>query len=288
MANPCGYTAASFQDVADLLCTVQEDIKARVSTAQDAIITALNSGFAEVATDFGITDGKLDSIDAAIAWNGTTAGTVAAHFGDVIARLGTVQTSVDEVNEDTDLIIDSVGNRVGPMGTILQNTWRSATDQSVVDIAYATEQATQFGGNPLGALIGDITAAVFGGGTDIITLASTVEQIWNAPPLATLTLGSAAALAASNTIARASGSYGFVVELNIPGYWGRDEGEPANYVPAPARYQWRGFFGAIGPVGEIRSPVHMLYPIPVGADTLLISVLPGVVGQYQEMRFLGL
>jgi hypothetical protein len=257
MSNPCGFTAASYQDLADLLCTVQTNILAQTATLI-AQVSALNNYVTDSSTGLPEVFDRFDSVDTQIANTHSAVDTTLVAVGTVASDVGEVQTDLDEVNA-------AVGIAGGGKTDIID----AVQSSGVFDV-----------------VIGLIDFAKTGGGTLQMALVQWLISLWNSPPLALLTASSTHLLGLTNSIAVSTGTYGYVLDLTVPGYWGQRSSTPVLYQPPIGYVAWRGPFGTVGEPQSILTPEVQLYPVPTGATELQVQLLAGITGDYRELRFL--
>ena len=278
MANSCGYTASTIQDLADRLCDVQGNLNDSLQTVLDQVNVILDQIGGVQTGDDRIFQRVVALMDRLGDPGGST---------NIDAKINTLQTGVDEANEDTDLIINTVGIRTGTELSILGSVWDYADNAPVKDrVNLAVSQTINSGGS-VGQLLGNVLLAVFGGGSVEATVLQTLLATWNAPPLDLLSAASPVSLTTNTDIAIASGVYGYVLRFTVPSYWGIRAGTPVEYNPFIARAAFVGDFGQVDSVVHIIAPVAQVYPIPSGARHLLIHLEPAITGTYEALRFLG-
>lgn len=277
MSNPCGFTAASYQDIADILCTVQTNLSSQLSTLI-AQVSALNNYVVDASTGLPRAIGDIDGLRD---WVGDPMGgptvtdqlvTVASVVASISTDTGTIQStqasqdvSLAEINADIDEANDAIGIAGG----------------GKVDIIDAVQST-----GVISLIVGLADFAKSGGGSSTFDLVQWLLSMWNAPPLAVLFPSSSAPLSTNISIGIAAGDYGYVLSFTVPAYWGRSAGTPVEYIPGVARAVFVGPYGKIGPMTSIVTDVSQVYPIPDGATSVEIHLEPGIVGTYQVLRFL--
>jgi hypothetical protein len=276
---PCDNDAVTIGDLGRMLCYLWQGLY-DLHTDVDVRLQELQDQLPGVVT---VTNDTLADVDGLRDWFGDPAG-----GPTLLTRIGTLQTGVDEVNSDADELIYTVGNRVGSQQTIVDAVYRESSSEAVADLAFQARNNTQLTGTPIVALLGQIAQAVFGGGSDALTVAQIVSQIWDAPPVGMLTEGPSTALTSTNSIDVPSGVYGYHLSFSVPGYWGKVSPDPIVYQPKIGVAAWRGAFGTVGEVVYLATPDSQVYQIPAGATTLDLYLEPGITGTYRELRWLGL
>jgi hypothetical protein len=277
MSNPCGFTAASYQDLADILCTVQTNLSSQVSTLIGQV-SALNNYVVDTSTGLPrvITD-----LDGLRDWVGDPSGgpTVYDQIGTAITDIGNVQstsnsilangasqnTSLAEINADVDEANDALGIQTGTKTTIIDAVQTSGVLSLIVGLADFVK---------------------VGGSSTTLDLVQWLLSLWNAPPLDLLTPHSPVALSVDTVLTPGDGVYGYVLNFTAPSYWGKRAGTPIEYIPYIARAAWRGNFGTVGDLVHIASNEVQVYPLPGGATNLQVHLEPSVTGTYSELRFL--
>lgn len=277
MSNPCGYTAASLQDIADLLCTVQTEIDGRLATLQTSI-DSLQSDIFSGSGSFPDTIDLLTLLRDRLGDPGMGTN-IDAKINDIKTELDSVQTdtttiqltqasqnvSLAEINADVDEANDAIGVAGGGKVDIIDAVQSSGVISLVVGLADFLKS---------------------GGGSSTLDLVQWLLSLWNAPPLALLHASGSITLATNNTIAIVAGDYGYTFAFTAPAYWGRRSGVPVAYTPMIGRAAFVGPFGTVGALVEIISDTAQVYPIPVGATELQVHLEPGITGTYQILRFL--
>jgi hypothetical protein len=277
MSNSCGFSAGSYQDLADLLCLVQTNILAQ-TTYISGQVGSVQGTASDTDTRVAIMSGNLNGLRD---WIGDPSGgpTVYAQIATAIADILDVQTtandiltngasqnvSIAEINSDVDEANDALG--VAGVGK--------------TDIIDAVQQS-----GVLSVVVGLIDFAKTGGGTLQLALVQWLISLWNSPPLALLTASSTHLLSQTNSITISTGTYGYVLNLTVPGYWGQRSSTPVLYQPAIGYCAWRGPFGTVGDPITILTPQMQLYPVPTGATVLDVQLETGIVANYSELRFL--
>jgi hypothetical protein len=277
MPNACGFTAASYQDLADILCTVLTNIDAHVDSVKTDVDTLSNvvtdptSGLPRILGNLnGLRDwvgdpgggptvqGRFTNVDAADAAINSLVTSCIGHVLDNGSEIGEVQTDLDEVNA-------AVGLAGGGKTAIIDAVQANGVISLIVGLA---------------------NFAKSGGGSGTQDLVQWLLSMWNAPPLDVLSLGGNIGLGTDNSIAINSGVYGYQFSFTVPSYWGIRLGNPTEYIPYIARAAFRGTYGVVGDITHVLTPTVQVYPIPTGASTLQVHLETGVTGHYNELRFL--
>jgi hypothetical protein len=279
MSNDCGFTASSYQDLADLICVLDD----HGATRTQQIIDAINVVLHDVAVDAGGPDtlfriatqlrtrlgdpGSGSNIDSKLNDLATTEADISGALGDVSAKIGDMPTGYP---------------------SLVDLTYSFDQETSVANLATRAWLAVEQGGTSILDVVGSFIRAKFGGGSDLIPIGQWIAGIWDVPPVQVLTAGESGALAATQSFEVATGVYGYKLHFVVPGYWGQLSLDPVVYQPHIAVAAWRGPFGTVGPVVLLATPESQVYPVPPGATFLDIQLRPGITGTYRELRFLGL
>lgn len=253
MSNPCGFTASSYQDLADILCTVYTNLNGQLDSIKTDTLQIARSlgvpGYTPLYPSF-VADSSGVGVDALTQ---SVKDDVASFSDGAFPYLIAINNTVNNISGAVipgsgDSLLTQIGNTLSKVGNILTG------------IAFSFEQTD--------------------GGQLAFDLGAALQSLLSDPPDSLLTYDGPTAIPNGTPLEWPTGAYTIKIELSVPPTWGQLGGNPAIFIPAPARIARVADEGDMGRPQDIQVFNSELRRSSFNESDVIISLGPGVTGNY--------